>query len=472
MTKGFGRLKAACYTTNISMSVITNLAPILFLTFREQYGISYSLLGLLVLINFFTQLSVDLVFSFFSHKFNIPLAVKLTPVIAFAGLLLFSAAPLLFPSNVYLGLVLGTVVFSASGGFGEVLISPVIAAIPAEDPERELSKLHSIYAWGVVFFVIAATLLLLLLGHGNWQIVSLIFAIVPLIAATLFSGAKIPEMETPARVSGVLQLFRDRGLWLCVLAIFLGGASECIMTQWSSGYLEMALGIPKLWGDIFGVAIFSAMLGLGRSLYGKHGKRVEKILFWGAVGACACYLTAALCPIPFVGLFACAFTGLCVSMLWPGSLIVGSERFPASGVFIFAMMAAGGDLGASVGPQLLGIVADAVALTPFAAELGSTLSLTAEQIGMKAGMLVGALFPLLAIFVYLKLHRNAKKKIQLTPKRYEKKRGFHRAFHFYIVASVSTLPSFTRILRSSIGASKSASGQSESGSITAVAGIS
>ena len=60
MTQGYGRLKAACYTTNVTMSVITNLAPILFLTFRELYGISYSLLGLLVLINFFTQLSVDL----------------------------------------------------------------------------------------------------------------------------------------------------------------------------------------------------------------------------------------------------------------------------------------------------------------------------------------------------------------------------------------------------------------------------
>lgn len=410
MTQHFGRLKAACYVTNVTMSVVTNLTPILFLTFRELYGISYSLLGLLVLINFFTQLSVDLIFSFFSHKFNIPLAVKLTPVIAFTGLLLFAASPILCPNNVYLGLVLGTVVFSASGGFGEVLISPVIAAIPAENPEHEMSKLHSVYAWGVVAFVIAATLLLLLLGNESWQLVSLIFAIVPFAASMLFMGAKIPPMETPARAAGAFQLFKNRGFWLCLLSVFLGGASECIMAQWSSGYLEMALGIPKIWGDIFGVAVFSAMLGLGRSLYGKYGKRVEKVLLLGAIGAGACYLIAALCPIPWIGLVACAFTGLCVSMLWPGSLIVGSERFPASGVVIFAMMAAGGDLGASVGPQLLGIVADTVAAAPFAAELAAKLSLTAEQVGMKAGMLVGALFPLCSIFAYLKLYRNAKKK--------------------------------------------------------------
>lgn len=410
MTQSYGRLKLACYTTNVSLAIITNLAPLLFLTFHEEYGISYSLLGLLVLISFFTQLSVDLIFTFFSHKFNIPLTLKLTPVIACAGLVLFAAAPVLFPQSVYLGLVLGTLVFAASGGLAEVLISPTIAAIPAKDPDRALSKLHSIYAWGTVFFVIAATLLLLLLGQKNWQYVSLIFALVPLAASLLFAGVKTPEMERPTRVSGVLELFENRTLWLCIIAIFLGGASECTMAQWSSGYLEMALGIPKLWGDILGVALFSAMLGLGRSLYAKYGKRVEKILLLGAIGASACYLTAALCPIPWIGLAACAFTGLCVSMLWPGSLIVGSECFPTSGVFIFAMMAAGGDLGASVGPQLLGIVADAVAASPFAAELGNTLSLTAEQIGMKAGMLVGALFPLGAIFVYLKLYRSSKKK--------------------------------------------------------------
>ena len=60
-------LKFACYTTNVTMSAVANLSPILFLTFRSLYGISYSLLGTLVLVVFLTQLIVDLIFSFFSH---------------------------------------------------------------------------------------------------------------------------------------------------------------------------------------------------------------------------------------------------------------------------------------------------------------------------------------------------------------------------------------------------------------------
>ena len=83
------RLKWACYTTNITMSVIGHLSPVLFLTFRTQYGISYSMLGFLVLVNFVTQLGVDIVFSFFSHRFPISRTVRFTPVCAAVGLMVY-----------------------------------------------------------------------------------------------------------------------------------------------------------------------------------------------------------------------------------------------------------------------------------------------------------------------------------------------------------------------------------------------
>jgi len=399
------RLKIACYTSSLSMSVVGNLSPVLFLTFRSLYGISYSLLGLLVLINFVTQLGIDLIFSFFSHKFNIPKAVKFTPVLGAIGLLLFAAAPLLFPSAVYVGLVLGTVVFSASSGFAEVLISPVIAAIPSENPEREMSKLHAVYAWGAVAVITLGTLFLYLLDGTYWQFLVLLSTLIPLTAAALFAGTRFPPMETPERVSGAVSFLKQKALWLSVVAIFLGGAAECTMAQWCSGYLERALGVPKLWGDIFGVALFSVMLGTGRTLYSKIGKRNGNVLFLGGTGAAICYLIAALSNIPVIGLLACAFTGFCVSMLWPGSLIVASDRFPTGGVFIYAMMAAGGDLGASVAPQLIGIITDLTIESPAAVSFAQNLGLTPDQFGMKLGMLVGMLFPLAAIPVYFHIRK-------------------------------------------------------------------
>ena len=152
------------------------------------------------------------------------------------------------------------------------------------------------------------------------------------------------------------------------------------------------------------------MLGLGRSLYAKIGKNIGKVLTFGALGATLCYFTAAISNIAILGLIACAFTGFCVSMLWPGNLIVASDRFPEGGVFIYAMMAAGGDLGASIGPQLVGVITDTVMANPAAASFAASLSLSTEQLGMKMGMLCGMLFPLIGIFVYLYIWKKQKRK--------------------------------------------------------------
>ncbi len=396
----FKRAKLACYVTNISMSVVGNLSPLLFITFRNMYGISYSLLGLLVLVNFCTQLAVDLIFSFFSHKFNIKATVRSIPVITLIGLVIFALAPFIFGGAVYAGLLIGTVIFSASGGLMEVLISPVVAAMPSDNPEGEMSKLHSVYAWGVVGVILFSTLFLLVFKAELWPLLALIFTIVPLLGAILFFGAELPDLQTSQKGVSISAYLKNKQLWICVFAIFLGGAAECTMSQWSSGYIENALGIPKVFGDVFGVALFGLTLGLGRTLYAKRGKHIERVLLLGSIGAALCYLTAVISPIPVIGLIAAALTGFCTSMLWPGSLIIADKKFPSGGVFIYAMMASGGDLGASVVPQLVGIVTDTVAASDMAVNIGALLSLSPEQIGMRAGMLIAAIFPIIAILVF------------------------------------------------------------------------
>ncbi len=407
MSEQYRKIKLGCYLTNISMSVVTNLSPILFITFNSKYGISFSLLGLLVLINFFTQLSVDLIFSFFSRKFNIPKTVKTTPVITLLGLLFYAVWPYFFPNYIYLGLVIGTVIFSAAAGLSEVLISPVIHAIPSKNPEREMSKLHSVYAWGVVIVVIFSSVFLHIFGNENWQILTFTFTLIPLLAIIFFSSSKFPVIQNTKQTSISNGCFKDKDLWLSVIAIFLGGAAECTMAQWCSGYLESGIGIPKIWGDIFGVALFSLMLGLGRTLYAKYGKNVAKILLLGSIGATLCYFISALSSNSFIGLLACVFTGLSVSMLWPGTLIIAAERFPKAGIFIFAIMAAGGDLGASVGPQLVGIIADLPAKIPKLTEFALSLGIEPLELGLRLGICIAALFPLLAVFIYLKILKSA-----------------------------------------------------------------
>ena len=404
------RVKLACYFVNISMAIVCNLSPVLFLTFNSLYNISFTLLGTLVFVGFFTQLLVDIIFSLFSHKFNIPLIVKLIPVLTIIGLLIYAFSPFIFPNNTYIGIVIGTFIFSASSGCAEVLISPVIAAIPSKNPEGDMSKLHSIYAWGVIFVIVISTLFITIFDKSYWWILPLIFCIAPLFSLIMFATSKLPHLETPKKASGAIGYFKNKWLWICFLAIFLGGAAECTMSQWSSGFLESAFNIPKVWGDIFGVALFALFLGLGRTLYSKFGKNISKVLFLGAIGASACYFIAIFSPFPILGLIACALTGFCVSMMWPGCLIVATDKIPHANVLVFAMMAAGGDLGASLSPQLVGFIADKVKVSELGTRLADFFNLPIDQLGLRVGMVIALMLCLVAVFVYFMILLSYKKK--------------------------------------------------------------
>ncbi|MBQ7039701.1 MAG: MFS transporter, partial [Clostridia bacterium] len=332
MKNNFKLTKLACYSAFIATASAFSLPPLLFVTFREMYGISYTLLGTLVLINFSTQLIIDLIFTFFTKYFNIPKIVKITPLITTLGFLIYAIVPSVSPSYAYLGLVLGTIIFSISAGLGEVLLSPVIAACPSDNPERDMSALHSLYGYGVVSVVILSTVYLRIFGTENWMYLAIFWALLPIVSFILFSISPMPEMKTSENAEKSEKNRKKFGLMLCVLCIFLGGATENTMTNWISSFMEKAVNIPKVTGDILGMAVFAALLALTRSLYAKYGKNILRMLFCGMVGASVCYLIIAFCPNPLISMLACILTGIFTSMLWPGTLILMEEKIPGVGV--------------------------------------------------------------------------------------------------------------------------------------------
>ena len=408
--KHYNRTRFACFSAYFTMSSVFCVPPLLFVTFRELYGISYTLLGTLVLVNFCTQLLVDLIFTAFSKRFNYKIIVRVMPLVTSLGLGLYALLPTLFPQKAYLGLLLGTIVFSVASGLSEVLLSPTIAALPSENPQRDMSTLHSLYAFGVVTMVVVSTLFLKLFSFENWDYLIYFLAALPVFSSLLFLFSPMPDFvsaDETATVSGTKK--RTMGLVFCVLCIFFGSCAENVMSNWISSYMENALGVEKALGDILGVAMFAVLLGLARISYARFGKKIFRVLLCGMIGASVCYLVVAFSSNTYLAFAACILTGLCTSMLWPGSLIMMEENLPGMGVAAYALMAAGGDLGASAAPQLMGVVIDGVSASGFVRELSVSLGITAEQVGLKVGMLVSALFPIIGVVVLLLAMRYFKK---------------------------------------------------------------
>lgn len=406
----FKRTKFACFSAYFTMSSVFCLPPLLFVTFKNTFGISYTLLGTLILVNFCTQLAIDLFFTAFSHRLNSKIIVKTMPLVTTTGLLIYALIPSLFPNIAYLGLLIGTVIFSVSAGLSEVLLSPTIAALPSDNPQRDMSALHSLYAFGVFFVATVSTVFLKIFGTENWMYLVILFALFPVIASVLFMTSPMPDMNQSHTGSQAEKPRKNTlGIALCVACIFFGACAENAMSNWISSFMENALKIDKALGDILGLALFAILLGLVRILYAKFGKNIFKTLLVGMIGATACYLVVGFFTIAIPVFIACVLTGAFTAMLWPGTLIMMEEKMPKLGVSAYALMAAGGDLGASVSPQLLGIVTDTVSTSPLGARLAANLNLTAEQIGLKAGMLVTAIFPLLGAIVVIIAMKHFKK---------------------------------------------------------------
>lgn len=397
--------KYTCFFVFPTLAPVFILPPILFVTFRQMYGISYTLLGTLVLVNFCVQLGVDLLCTFFSRYFDHHKSIRVMPLLTTTGLVIYALVPWLLPQYAYAGLLAGTVVFSFAAGLNEVFLSPTLAALPSDSPERDMSILHSLYGYGCAAVAVLSTLFLTVFGAEKWMYLVLIWAVLPLVAFVLFAVAPLPKIVT-APASSQRSAKRKRiGLALCAVCIFLGSAAENTMTNWLSVYMENALQISKMIGDTLGLAVFSLLLALTRTAYAKRGKSIYPVLLIGMGGAVVCYLTAGLSQTTGVAMAACMLTGICTSMLWPGMLLLMEEKFPSPGIAAYALMAAGGDLGASVAPQGMGIVVDAVSVSGWAAGLAEQIGLSPEQIGIKAGMLTAAIFPFIGIAVLLYLKR-------------------------------------------------------------------
>ena len=98
MTPDFKRTKFACYAAYSTMASIFSLPPLLFVTFEQLYGLSYTQRGALILINFCTQLAVDLIFTVFSKHFNAKVIVRIMPLITTLGLTTYAVVPWIWPS--------------------------------------------------------------------------------------------------------------------------------------------------------------------------------------------------------------------------------------------------------------------------------------------------------------------------------------------------------------------------------------
>ena len=411
-TQNFKSTVFACYRGYITQGIVNNLSPLFFVLFQNKFGISYSLISALILCNFVTQVITDMLSVKYVDRIGYRKSAVIAHALAFLGLVMQGTLPNVLPAP-YVGLVLATIVNGVGGGLIEVIISPIVDSCPGDAKASAMSLLHSFYCWGQVGVVLITTLLLRLIGEDLWFILPILWSLLPLY--NLFRFLKVPLMPTvPEEEKTPLKtLFTSKIFLVALLLMLCAGASELAMSQWSSLFAERALGVTKVIGDLLGPCLFAMFMGIGRTIYGVWG---EKIHLTGAMVFCAalcilCYLGTALFENPWLSLLSCALCGFSVSLMWPGTFSLTSAAYPKGGTAMFGILAGLGDVGCSVGPALMGAVSGAVSGNANIA--ASFPNLTADQLGLKSGMLFSAVFPafiLIGVLLLTRFHKAANKK--------------------------------------------------------------
>lgn len=335
----------ACYLGYIVQAIVNNFAPLLFLTFQRSYDISLEKISLLVTLNFGVQLVVDIMATKFIDKIGYRRSIIIAHIAAAMGLIGLAIFPEIL-SNSYLGLMLAVVLYAIGGGLIEVLVSPMIEACPTEKKEAAMSLLHSFYCWGHVFVIVVSTLFFKFIGIKHWNILALIWAIVPIINIFYFQAVPIKTLTEENEGMKIKELFKVKIFYILLILMICAGASEQGMSQWASTFAESGLKVSKDFCDILGPCTFAIFMGCSRLFYGKFSEKIKLKKFM-IMSSCLCifsYLLASLTSVAILGFIGCglgpAFVGsissafndnlkkgfLC-AIIFPILLIVGLLQF-------------------------------------------------------------------------------------------------------------------------------------------------
>lgn len=386
--KNYKKTLAACYLGFVTQAISANFTPLLFLTFKDTYGITLEKIAMIPMVFYLTQLLVDLAATKFADKIGYRTCVVASQVLSAVGLILMAILPEILPVP-FIGILISVVLYAIGSGLIEVLVSPIVEACPFENKDGVMSLLHSFYCWGAMGVILGSTLFFAVFGVENWKILTFVWALVPLYNIFNFINCPIERLVEDGKSMGISRLLKTPIFWLMILLMVCSGASEATMAQWASAFTESAIGVSKTIGDLAGPCLFAMFMGISRMLYAKFSEKLDltKVMLVCGIMCAGCYLLASLSTLPILGLAGCALCGLAVGIMWPGSISISSQKCPRGGTAMFAFLALAGDLGATVSPAMVGSLSEMA---------GGNL---------KIGLLAATLFPSILVFGLLILNK-------------------------------------------------------------------
>ncbi len=399
------------------IGIINNFTPLLFLTFQKTWQISLAQITFLITLNFIIQLLLGVVSVKIVERISYRYLAMGALMSVFVGLCFLVFLPYVLPVP-YMGLLIAIVFNGLGAGMLDIILSPILEALPSDNKSASMSLLHSFYCWASAAIILTATLIFQIFGTQAWRTLTLMIALLPLLCFFFFMKVPIKTLRSEeGEHTPLSKLMRNVLFYVLLICIFAGASVEMVISQWSSYFAEVALAVPKAVGDVFGLAFFLLTMAVSRTIIGSSKKKInlQKILSFAAIVCFICTIIIVFSPSAIGSLLAIGVSGFAIGIFWPSTLSLARELFPNSDAGMFSVLFLAGSIGGVLGSGLVGLVGDKIENNEWTSILASFTDLSDTELALKTGMLTSAIYPLLLLIAMLLLTRaRAKQKASST----------------------------------------------------------
>lgn len=252
----------------------------------------------------------------------------------------------------------GTLAIGLANGLIEAAANPLIPTLYPDSKTEHLNKLHVWFPGGIVIGGLVA-LACTHLGW-NWQVKMALILVPVVLYGFLFSKEQLPPTERVQRSVSTGAMYREAlrpGFLVMLVCILLTAATELGPSQWIPSILTHAVNLP----GILVLVWITGLEAVGRCFAGRLVARISPVallLNCTLLAAVGLFALGTVHSAPAVFLAATIFAaGVC--FCWPTMYGITSERFPAGGAFLLALIGSAGMLSDAFVVPMMGRMYDA-----------------------------------------------------------------------------------------------------------------
>jgi FHS family glucose/mannose:H+ symporter-like MFS transporter len=340
---------AGMFVFGIVMAILGAILPSLFSKIQFNKGEA----GNLFLYMNLAMLVMSLFFGPIVDRFGFKIFLIVCSLLVAASFFILSSA------GTYSIVLLAVVILGFGGGGLNGGTNALTSDIHPEKRSSALNLLGIFFGFGALFIPFLIGTFLRLTSLEKILLFATFLSLIPLVLFSLFSFPK-PKQAQGFPLSQTAKIIKNPLLWLCGFLLFFQSGNEFTLGGWISTYLQEFFKMSSMAASLILAGYWGAIMS-GRLVSSRIVKfmKNEKLVLGSAILSFVAAIVIAASPSGVFASIGAVLIGLGFAAIYPTTLAVVGETFPAFSGTAFSVVFAVALCGGMTAPWLAGKIAQA-----------------------------------------------------------------------------------------------------------------